>query len=79
MVAIRYPGGQMEEVPPPVARALLRSGLVELMSALPNEEETAMVAAPEDAMMPKAQPRRIARESRMPKKGTKKKGGKKGY
>lgn len=63
MVAVRHVyNGWLEDVAPDVALRLLRLGLVELDGKLP-EIETAMVAPPENAMLPAAKPkqRRVRR------------------
>ena len=62
MTIVRHHNGFLEDVPPDVARHLLACGHVEL--AGPLESETAMLAPPETAMLPPAQPRKRGRPKR---------------
>lgn len=55
-VTVRHWGGQVEEIPVEEARRLVAGGFIWILSELPPIE-TAMMAAPETAMLPTARPR----------------------
>ena len=57
LISIRYPGGEQEDVPVEVARALTHSGIAELASPLPAIESTALEPS-ERAVLPRPALRR---------------------
>lgn len=65
-VTLQHFGGQIEDCPDDVAESLLRAGHVQIVGRRP---ESAMIVAPESAMLPPALPVVVARKK--PKKGRK--------